>query len=107
MSFDTDPKLREKLVGLIRSEIDSIIKNGPKESDLQKVKENMLKNYKENQRENHWWLNLMVSLYRDGETIFDDYEKSIESITSESVRTTLKEIMDARNEISVSMIPAK
>lgn len=107
MSFDTDPKLREKLVGLIRSEIDTIIENGPKESDLQKVKENMLKNYKENQRENRWWLNLMVSLYRDGETLFDDYEKSIESITPESVRTTLKEIIDAKNEISVSMIPAK
>lgn len=107
MSFDTDPKLREKLLGLIRSEIDSIIKDGPKESDLQKVKENMLKNHKENQRENRWWLNLMVSLYRDGETLFDDYEKNIESITSESVRTTLKSIIDAQNEISVSMTPAK
>ena len=74
---------------------------------MQKVKENMLKNYKENQRENRWWLNLMVSLYRDGETLFDNYEKSIESITPESVRTTLKEIIDAKNEISVSMIPAK
>jgi zinc protease len=107
MSFDTDPELQGKLLGLIHGEIEKIILHGPKNEDLQKVKENMRNNFNENQRENRWWLNAMISYYKDAENIPGEYLRILDEITGETVKNTLKQLIDQQNIIEVIMFPTK
>jgi len=105
MTFDTDPKIQERLLQLIHQEIDTILVNGPKEQDLQKVKEIMRNNFNENQIENRWWLNAIISYYKDGEDLKRDYLRIVESIDGEVIRRKLKELIEQGNVIEVVMLP--
>lgn len=105
MTFDTDPKIQEKMIALIHSEIDSICKNGPKESDFLKVKENLTNNFNANQKENRWWLNTVVSFYKDGDDMTRDYMRVVNGMTPERIRETLKKLTGQGNIIEVVMLP--
>jgi zinc protease len=105
MTFDTDPQLQERLRGLIHKEIEDMILHGPKSADLQKVKENMRNSFNENQRENRWWLNTIISYYKNSENVAGEYLNLLEEINGESIRQVLKGIIDQQNIIEVVMSP--
>ncbi len=107
MQFDTDPEKQQKLIGIIHSEVKEILANGPKESDLQKVKENMLKKYNEDLAENNWWDGAIVRYYQDKIDLVNDYKASIEAMTPEVIQSTLKSITDQGNVFEVVMLPAE
>ena len=106
MQFDTDPDKQAKLMGIIHSEVNEIVANGPKPEDLQKVKENMLKKYSEDIAENSWWKSAIVRYYQDNINLVDDYKPSIEALNAQSIQQTLKQIVDQGNIIEVVMKPA-
>lgn len=105
MQFDTDPQKQAKLMGIIHAEIATIVAEGPRAEDLQKVKENMLKNYTENIRENGWWLNAVERFYKDNLNVVDAYKASVEALTPEKIQTTLKNIVSQGNVLEVVMKP--
>lgn len=106
MQFDTDPDKQAKLMGIIHSEVNEIVANGPKPEDLQKVKENMLKKYSEDIAENSWWKSAIVRYYQDNINLVDDYKPSVEALNAQSIQQTLKQIVDQGNIIEVVMKPA-
>lgn len=106
-TFDTDPKLEDRLLVLIREEIDKLIKEGPLDSDFNKVKENLRNKYSENQKENSWVLSVLFSYYRYGINYYKDYLPTLDSITKEDISTTLKSIIDQNNEVRVIMSAKK
>ena len=103
MSFDTDPKMEEKLLDLIHKEIEKLISEGPIDADYNKVKENLRNKYAENQKENRWVLNALISYYKDGFDLRKDYLSVLDSITKEDIQNVLKSLMDQGNEIKVIM----
>lgn len=107
MQFDTDPAKQPKLIGMIYDEVNEIVKNGPKAEDVQKVKENLLKKYNEDLRENSWWLNNLENYYHAKLNYIDDYKTTIESITPDLIQSTLKKMVDQGNILEVVMKPAK
>ena len=107
MQFDTDPAKQSKLIGMIYDEVNEILKNGPRAADVQKVKENLLKTYTENQRENSWWLNSIESYYHEKLNYIDDYKAAVEALTPELIQSTLKKLVDQGNVMEVVMKPTK
>jgi zinc protease len=107
MQFDTDPVKQQKLIGMIYDEVNGIIKNGPKAEDVQKVKENLLKTYAEDLRENSWWLNSVENYYHDKINYVDDYKSTVESLTPVLIQSTLKKLVDKGNVLEVVMKPTK
>jgi len=105
MTFDTDPQMQERLLQLLHQEIDTILANGPLEEDLQKVKQNMRSHFNENQRENRWWLNAIISYYKDNEDLRSDYLRIVDSIDGEAIRQKLMELTKQGNVIEVVMMP--
>lgn len=103
MTFDTDPKLEERLLQLIREEIDTLIANGPTDRDFNKVKGNLQNKYAENQKENRWVLSALASYYKDGINYYDSYLPTLESITKQDVQSMLKALIEQGNEIKVIM----
>lgn len=105
MQFDTDPEKQQRLMSIIHQEVDEIVKNGPLEDDLQKVKENMLKKYTEDLRENNWWQSAVVSLYQDNLNFVEEYSAAVNALTPQFIRETLKRIVDQGNVMEVVMKP--
>jgi len=103
--FDTDPKLVEKMLGIIHSEIDTLALIGPKPEDLNKVKLNMIKQYKEDVEDNSFWLNALIRYYKDKLNYAADYEKEVEALSIESIRTTAKELLKQNNRLEILLQP--
>jgi len=107
MQFDTDPVKQAKLIGMIYDEVNEIVKNGPKTEDVQKVKQNLLKTYNENLRENGWWLNTVESYYHNQINYVDNYKNAVEAITPQSIQSTLAKLVAQGNIMEVVMKPTK
>ncbi|HET9570471.1 MAG TPA: insulinase family protein [Bacteroidales bacterium] len=103
--FDTDPKLVDKMLGIIHSEIDTLALFGPKPEDLNKVKLNMLKQYKEDVEDNNYWLNALNRYYKDKLNYAADYEKAVQSLSIESIRSTTKELLKPNNRLELLLQP--
>ena len=105
--FQTAPELREKLTGIAVDLLNKYAEEGPRQKDLDKVREYMLKKYAENQKENSYWANMLhneVVLGYDGYT---DYEKTLNSITTEDLKNFMKSLLKQGNAIEVSMVGVK
>ena len=105
MRYDTDPEMYEKLQKIVYSEVDSFIVEGPKEVDFNKAVLNLKNKFTENQKENNWQLNAMVAYYNDHEDLAKDYLSTLESITRDELRDTLKWLREQNNRIEVVMKP--
>ena len=105
--FQTAPELREKLTGMAVDLLNKFVEEGPRQKDLDKVREYMLKKYAENQKENSYWANMLhneIALGYDGYT---DYEKTLNSITTDDLKKFAKSLLKQGNKIEVSMVGVK
>lgn len=108
MQFDTDPEKQPKLMTIIHKEVMDIVANGPREDDLNKVKEDMIKSFERDIETNNFWLNTILHrYYNDNIDYAADYLDAIRAITPATVQATLKQIVDQGNIMEVVMSPAK
>lgn len=78
--FDTDPERRDTIISIVRARIDNFIENGPDMEDLAKVKEHLVKKFKDNVKENSYWSSVLVTAVMDKEDDYTDYLDLVESI---------------------------
>ena len=105
MQFDTDPQKQARLMEIIHEEVQTIIKDGPLASDLQKEKESMLKDFQEDLEKNTFWRTTLYMYYMYGVNEVSNYKAAVEAITAETVQATLKKLVDAGNMYEVVMFP--
>ena len=106
MQFDTDPEKQDKLMQIIHQEVQEIIANGPLASDLQKEKESMLKDFKEDLETNGWWYNTALpNYYRLGINMIADYEKAVQAVDGAKIQQFLKKLVASGNVFEVVMLP--
>ena len=106
MQFDTDPEKQDKLMQIIHQEVQEIIANGPLATDLQKEKESMLKDFKEDLEKNGWWYNTALpNYYRLGINMIEDYEKTVQAVDGEKIQQFLKKLAASGNVFEVVMRP--
>lgn len=102
--FETAPAKREKLMKIIFAELKNIAKVGPAESDLNKVKEFVLKKHAENLKENRYWLGSIDETLYTGMNPVKGYEDIVKNITIKDIQKFTDELCKQNNEIEVSMI---
>ncbi len=107
MQFDTDPEKQAHLMSIIHKEVDEIVEKGPRADDLGKVKENMIKKYAEDLRENNWWSGSITKFYQDKLNFVEDYTAAVEALTSEKIQSTLKKLTEQGNVLEVVMMPGE
>lgn len=107
MQFDTDPEKQAHLMSIIHKEVEEIVAHGPRTDDLQKIKENMLKKYKEDIRENNWWSSAIARYYQDDLNFVTDYTDAVNNLTAADIQTMLKALVEQGNVLEVVMMPAE
>ncbi len=109
ISFDCDPEKAERLKEIVFNEIDKILNEGPSEVDLNKAKENFLKNRENALKENNYWLNSMVFNLKHDENTLDQerYKTLVNSITPEKVKEAANKFLTQGNKVEVTMTPVE
>lgn len=102
--FDTAPAKKDKLMKIIFGEIDNLVKAGPSQTNLNKVKEYMLKKHTEDLKENKYWLGAIDEYLFTGMNRESEYEKIVNSITAADIRKFADDLFKQKNEVEVSMI---
>ncbi len=101
------PEMCDTTQTVIDMEMQNIAKNGAEEKYTSKIKEYLLKTYKENERQNGTWLEYIESFYRDGIDEYTDYETVVQAITSDDIARMAQQVLAAKNHITVIMNPEK
>ncbi len=102
--FETAPDKRERLMEIIFAELENLTKDGPKQEDVDKVKEFMLKKHAEDLKENSYWLGCLDELVYTGMNTVQGYEDVVKGITGEDIRRFAADLIGQGNEVEVSMI---
>lgn len=106
MRFDTDPDKEAKVFPIIDEEVQTLLKDGPLLTDIQKEKEGMLKEFEVNMETNSYWLNYVLWMYYAyGIDYVKDYRSTIEALNAESVQQTLEQLLKNGNKYEVVMTP--
>jgi len=99
------PEMLDTSRVVIEEELKKIASQGAEEKYTSKIKEYMLKTYKERDRENSAWIEYIEDYYREGLDEYTDYEKVVQDVTSDDVLLMAKHLLQSGNEITVIMTP--
>ncbi len=104
--YQTSPESYERLNKRIEELLAVFVQNGPSETNMKKVKDYMHKTYQDNLRQNGYWSGEMYYWNKFGIDEVTDYEKVLDSITTEDVRKAIDNILKQRNQTRVIMYGA-
>lgn len=109
MQFDCDPEKAEHLASLIHLEIDKMMKDGPTQVDLDKARENMLKERTENMRKNRFWQSVMIQYYYHNETAIgaENYEEILNNMSTKDLQKIAKKLLKKADKIQLIMKPTE
>ena len=105
ISFDSEKEKVEKLDLLkdITNEFELIAKNGPSADDLNKIKEFLVKQRKDNLKQNSIWSDYLFSFHALNYDGTSDYDKLVDAINTNHVRNMAAKILNDKNLIRVIM----
>ncbi|MGY5353076.1 M16 family metallopeptidase [Wenyingzhuangia sp. IMCC45533] len=106
ISFPCGPENVEKLTSKALAELDKIKKYGISEKDLNKIKETQLLEFKESQKKNNYWLNVMKNSDFYGNPIHDYLTKNqkIKKLTSDDIKKIANKYLE-KNRVIATLKP--
>ena len=104
-AFPLKPEMTDTCLQIVQDVFEDVAENGVSEESLTKAKEYLLKTYKENQRENGWWMNRIASIARRNYDPAEDYEAIVSSLTSSNIKQMATTILAEGNRIRMVMEP--
>ena len=105
--YQTDPDKKEHLNQRIEALVKASMTDGPTADHLQKAKEYMLKTFKDNQKENSYWMNVLEEYITDGIDLTENYEALVNSISIEDVKNFAAGLLSQNNKVTVIMTTPK
>jgi len=106
-SWGCNPENIEKLAQTLLEEMEKIRKNGPTETDLNKVKETMIRERETQVKENSFWLAYIQNHYLNGNKILslEEYKDFVNSFTIKDIQAVAKKYLDTENYVRVALTP--
>jgi zinc protease len=109
LALPSGPEHVDKLIRSSFALMAQMKANPVTEEELNKVKENWLKNRKEELKTNHFWLSMLgnaLQQHEDPAHIFT-YEERVKHLTPKEIQDAAKNYLDTNNYIQVVMYPEK
>jgi len=109
IALPCSPANVDKLLKATLYEIRKIKTNGPKEIDLNKVKQNWKEQYMENIKNNAWWVRQLQLSFDQGFNPADilSYEKNVNGLSLKDVQDAANRYLDESNIVQVILYPDK
>jgi len=109
IGFPCGPDNAQDLIDAALAEVDNLIKEGPTQEDVDKVKESQRLNNKENLKKNRFWLNALQNAYINDykpENILNK-EEMIDNLSVKSLKKTAKKHLKDSSMIKIVLMPAE
>jgi zinc protease len=106
--YGTSPEKLQELKASVFGIIQDLIKNGPKQDEVDKAREKIKRERENNLRENEFWQGTLKSYYvnKNGDfKTFGEYNSVVDGLTPKSLKITAKRTFDFKNFISVALMP--
>jgi len=109
LSLPCAPENVDRVIAAAFGEMQKLQDQGPQADDLAKVKTHWLLDHRKGLRENTYWLNSLQSaeLYGTDPLLILDFEKQVEAITADDIRTAARQYLSPDNYVQVVMRPEK
>ncbi len=107
--FGCDPKRQDKLVDVIFKEMEKIIKNGPTQEDLDKIKETLIRERETDLKKNDWWVRKLENLYfyDDPKTSVKEFNDKVKAVKIEEIKAAAVKYFNMKNYVKVYLKPEK
>jgi zinc protease len=105
VQFDTDPERANRMIEIACQAVEDLAKNGPTEEQMEKAKQNLLKNLPENRISNSYWLSAEVMYYQYNIDSDTEAEAIINSLTADKVKNIAAQLVNSGNFVKVVMNP--
>ena len=85
-----------------------IMKDGPADVDLNKVKETLNRDMETRVKENSWWMSTLTNHYFQGDNILSlqDYKNSVNVITGADIKAIANKYINTTSYVEVVLTPA-
>ena len=101
------PENVDELIKATFAEIQKIKDNGPSETDLNKVKETLKKQFEEDIKDNNFWVSQLketIELGSDPVKI-PDFEKALDLLSTKDIQNAAVEFADMKNYVQIVLYP--
>ncbi|WP_416442144.1 M16 family metallopeptidase [Leeuwenhoekiella sp. A16] len=105
ISFPCGPENVYKLIEAALTEVEKIKKDGPTETDLNKVKETYLQAHKEQVKQNRYWLTTLQTLDQQDKNMDEviSFEDEIKSLTTKEIQDVANKYLDQNYFLGILM----
>ncbi len=109
INFDCDPERSADLIPLVYAEIEKMMKDGPSQEDLDKVKKNLLKGRAESKENNGYWMGVIYNYYVHGINgdLAGNYEDVVNNLTINDVKQVAKKFFAGADKVQLTFEPAE
>jgi zinc protease len=106
-SWGCSPENIEKLSQTLLDEMTRIMKEGPTETDLNKVKETMIRERETQVKENGFWLSYLQNHYFFGNKILslDEFKDLVNSFTIKDIKKVADKYLNTEHYVRVALTP--
>ena len=103
IQLPTAPEKYKRMMEIIDKGLADMAANGPKEEDMQKIKEYMLRSHDESIKSNGYWMGAIQNLVRENKNYVDGYVDAVNNMTIKDVQQAAQTILNSGNRIVVGM----
>jgi zinc protease len=103
--FDTDPDKKDKVLNIVKTELENLANTPPREDYLKKTALAILKGRSEIMQENDYWLKTIDTYYSKNFDTHTKYDETLKSITADEIMQFVKKFLEQGNRIEVIMNP--
>ena len=102
------PEKVDTLLKAMQNEINAIIKNGPSEQNLNKVKQQWRESHKQEMKENGPWSSHLLAAKTEGKNIdrFIHFEQYMDKLTTKDVQEAARLLLNGKNHYTAILMPA-
>jgi zinc protease len=107
--FDCDPARANDLKAIIYKELDTLVKSGPSQENLDKAVLNILKTREENKKHNSYWTSTLSRFYNYGINSDDpkNYEDILKSYTVKDIKKIAGKMFNKADVVDLIFKPAE
>lgn len=103
IQLPTAPEKRARMTEIVYKGVEDVCANGPKEEQLQKIKEYLLRSHDEKIKTNAYWMSQIVNITRDNRNFVDGYAETVNSITVNDLKQLANKIFKSGNKLVIGM----
>jgi zinc protease len=107
-TWGCNPENITRLTGTVLDEMEKIKKEGPAGTDLNKVKETLIRERETRMKENSYWLSVLQNHFLIGDKLLtlDEYKSMINSFTGNDIKVIADKYLNTNSYVQVALTPA-